>query len=152
MPEEWEQCLAATSRPVQLTRLAVAFTAQEQERSIVNCLAAEAAGFRFARPIGVEMALVGSTKSPPPIVRDGPRQRDPARHRRGRPHPPRVNKAKARGISYDAMLDEALAGVSMRTTVTPQQIADAIVFICSQRGRTISGQAISVCGDTQILP
>ncbi len=62
------------------------------------------------------------------------------------------NKAKARGISPAAMLEEALSVVSMRTTVTPQQIADAIVFICSTRGRTISGQAISVCGDTQMLP
>jgi NAD(P)-dependent dehydrogenase (short-subunit alcohol dehydrogenase family) len=62
------------------------------------------------------------------------------------------NKARARGISAKAMLDEALSVVSMRTTVTPQQIADMIVFICSERGRTISGQAISVCGDTQMLP
>ena len=51
-----------------------------------------------------------------------------------------------------AMLKEALAVVSMRTMVTPQQIADQIVFICSERGRTISGQAISICGDTQMLP
>ena len=50
------------------------------------------------------------------------------------------------------MREEALSVVSMRTTVTPQQIADAIVFICSPRGRTISGQAISICGDTQMLP
>jgi len=62
------------------------------------------------------------------------------------------NKAHARGISVEAMRQEALSVVSMRTTVTPQQIADAIVFICSTRGRTISGQAISVCGDTQMLP
>jgi hypothetical protein len=46
---------------------------------------------------------------------------------------------------------ELLAKVSMKTTVTPQQIADTIVFICSPRGRTISGQAISICGDTQML-
>ena len=32
-----------------------------------------------------------------------------------------------------------------------QQIADQIVFIASERGRTISGQAISVCADTQML-
>jgi enoyl-[acyl-carrier-protein] reductase (NADH) len=62
------------------------------------------------------------------------------------------NKARARGITPQAMLEEALSVVSMRTTVTPQQIADAIVFVCSTRGRTISGQAISVCGDTQMLP
>jgi NAD(P)-dependent dehydrogenase (short-subunit alcohol dehydrogenase family) len=62
------------------------------------------------------------------------------------------NKASARGISVEAMTEEALSVVSMRTMVTPQQIADAVVFLCSQRGRTISGQAISICGDTQMLP
>ena len=62
------------------------------------------------------------------------------------------NKARERGISPDEMLREALSVVSMRTMVTPQQIADQIVFICSERGRTISGQAISICGDTQMLP
>jgi len=62
------------------------------------------------------------------------------------------NKARARGISVEAMTAEALSVVSMRTMVTPQQIADQIVFICSERGRTISGQAISICGDTQMLP
>jgi NAD(P)-dependent dehydrogenase (short-subunit alcohol dehydrogenase family) len=60
-------------------------------------------------------------------------------------------KAKARGISFAAMRAEALSLVSMRTEVTPQQLADAILFICSPRGRTISGQAISICGDTQML-
>ena len=60
-------------------------------------------------------------------------------------------KAKARGISFEEMHDEALSYTSMRTSVTPQQIADAILFICSARGRTISGQALSICGDTQML-
>jgi hypothetical protein len=40
---------------------------------------------------------------------------------------------------------------SLKSYVTPQQIADQIVFIASERGRTISGQAISVCADTQML-
>ena len=58
----------------------------------------------------------------------------------------------AAATNPDEMLKEALSVVSMRTMVTPQQIADQIVFICSERGRTISGQAISICGDTQMLP
>jgi enoyl-[acyl-carrier-protein] reductase (NADH) len=49
------------------------------------------------------------------------------------------------------MEDEFLRHVSLRTAVTPQQIADQIVFLCSPRGRTISGQAISIDGDTQSL-
>jgi hypothetical protein len=35
--------------------------------------------------------------------------------------------------------------------VTPEQIADQIIFMSSPRGKTISGQAISICGDTQML-
>jgi hypothetical protein len=33
----------------------------------------------------------------------------------------------------------------------PEQIADQILFMCSPRGRTISGQAISIYRDTQML-
>jgi len=61
------------------------------------------------------------------------------------------SKAQARGISYEEMQDEFLRHVSLRTAVTPQQIADQIVFLCSPRGRTISGQAVSIDGDTQSL-
>jgi hypothetical protein len=32
-----------------------------------------------------------------------------------------------------------------------KRFADAILFICSVRGHAISGQAISICGDTQML-
>jgi hypothetical protein len=35
--------------------------------------------------------------------------------------------------------------------MTPEQLADQILFMRSPRGKTISGQAISVCGDTQML-
>ena len=34
---------------------------------------------------------------------------------------------------------------------TPQQLADMVVFTASPRGKTISGQALSVCGDTNML-
>jgi hypothetical protein len=33
----------------------------------------------------------------------------------------------------------------------PQQLADLAVFVASSRGRTISGQSLSVCGDTNML-
>jgi hypothetical protein len=36
-------------------------------------------------------------------------------------------------------------------SVTPEQLADQILLMCSPRGKTISGQAISICGDTQML-
>jgi hypothetical protein len=45
----------------------------------------------------------------------------------------------------------AFSYTSIKDYVTPEQIADQIIFMCSPRGRTISGQAISICGDTQML-
>jgi enoyl-[acyl-carrier-protein] reductase (NADH) len=39
----------------------------------------------------------------------------------------------------------------MKDYVTAEQIADQIVFLASPRGRTISGQAISVDGDMRML-
>ena len=55
------------------------------------------------------------------------------------------------GRSFAETQDEALANVSLHTMVTARQLADQILFLCSPRGRTISGQALSICGDTQKL-
>ena len=60
-------------------------------------------------------------------------------------------KAQQRGISYAEMERTAFSYTSIKDYVTAQQIADQILFLCSPRGRTISGQAISICGDTQML-
>lgn len=60
-------------------------------------------------------------------------------------------KAQQRGLSFAEMEKTAFSYTSIKDYVTPQQIADQIVFMCSPRGRTISGQAISICGDTQML-
>ncbi len=61
------------------------------------------------------------------------------------------NKARALNRSFEDVQEQMLENVSLRTMVTAQQLADQILFLCSPRGRTISGQAISVCGDTQTL-
>jgi NAD(P)-dependent dehydrogenase (short-subunit alcohol dehydrogenase family) len=62
-----------------------------------------------------------------------------------------ARNAQARNISFG----EAKAGwveyTALKTTVTPRQIADTILFLCSERGRTTSGQALSVCGDVQMM-
>ena len=61
------------------------------------------------------------------------------------------SEAQSRGVSAAEVEAEALAGVSLGAMVTARQIADQILFLCSERGRTIWGQAISVCGDTRVL-
>ncbi len=60
-------------------------------------------------------------------------------------------KAQQRGISFAEMEKVAFSYTSIKDYVTPQEIADQILFITSIRGRTISGQALAVCGDTQML-
>lgn len=157
-PEDWDRTLAINiTGQFNCARLAVPHLRQSKNASIVNLSsAAGRLGFPLRTPYSAsKWAVVGFTKSlaielgdagirvnaiQPGIV-EGERIR-------------RVfeNKAKSRGISFEEMRKEALSVVSMKTEVTPQQIADMILFLCSPRGRTISGQAISVCGDTHMLP
>nr|WP_111298279.1 SDR family oxidoreductase [Paracoccus saliphilus] len=61
------------------------------------------------------------------------------------------SRADARGIDFEQAETEAFSYTSIHDYVTPQQIADQILFLASPRGRTISGQALSVCGDTGML-
>jgi len=60
-------------------------------------------------------------------------------------------KAQAKGISYEEMEKLALSFTSLKEYVTPQQLANYVVYVSSPLGRTISGQALSVCGDTNML-
>ncbi|CTQ34591.1 SDR family oxidoreductase [Jannaschia rubra] len=60
-------------------------------------------------------------------------------------------RAQNRGRSFAEVEAEAFSLTSIAEYVTPEQIADQVLFLASERGRTISGQAISVCGDTRAL-
>jgi NAD(P)-dependent dehydrogenase (short-subunit alcohol dehydrogenase family) len=156
-PAEWDRCLAINiTGQFNCARLAVPYLRKSKNASIVN-LSSAAGRLGFAMRTAYsssKWAVVGFTKSLAielgdagirvnailPGIVAGERIR-------------RVfeAKAKARGISFEEQRAEALAMVSMRTEVTHEQLADAILFICSPRGRTTSGQAISICGDTQML-
>jgi hypothetical protein len=41
--------------------------------------------------------------------------------------------------------------VSLGTTIPPQDIANIALYLATAPGRHISGQAIAICGDTQML-
>jgi NAD(P)-dependent dehydrogenase (short-subunit alcohol dehydrogenase family) len=60
-------------------------------------------------------------------------------------------KAQERGMSFAEVEAMMFKATSIKDYVTPEQLADMVVFIASPRARTISGQAISVCGDTNML-
>lgn len=156
-PEEWDRCLAINiTGQFNCARMAVPYLRKSKNASIINLSsAAGRLGFAMRTPYAAsKWAVIGFTKSL--AIELGEAGIRVNAIQPGIVEGERINrvfeaKAKARGISFDEMKAEALSYVSMKTTVTPQQIADAIVFLCSPRGRTISGQALSICGDTQML-
>ncbi|HWV95725.1 MAG TPA: SDR family oxidoreductase [Xanthobacteraceae bacterium] len=156
-PEDWDRCVAiCLTGQFNCARLAVPLLRQSRNASIVNISsAAGRLGFAMRSPYAAaKWGVIGFTKSlsielGPDNIRvnailpglvAGDRQR-------------RVLEAKAqqRGLSYAEMEKIAFSYTSIKDYVTPEQIADQIVFMCSPRGKTISGQAISICGDTQML-
>lgn len=156
-PEDWDRCVqVCLTAQFNCARLAIPYLRQSRNASIVNLSsAAGKLGFPLRSPYSAaKWGVIGFTKSLAielgpdgircnailPGIVTGDRIR-------------RVFEAKAqqRGISFAEMEKTMLQYTSMKSYVTPQQIADQIVFICSDRGRTISGQAISVCSDTQML-
>jgi NAD(P)-dependent dehydrogenase (short-subunit alcohol dehydrogenase family) len=156
-PEDWDHCLAVNiTGQFNCARLAIPHLRKSKNASIVNLSsAAGRLGFPLRTPYSAsKWAVVGLTKSlAAELGTEGIRVNaiQPGVVEGERIERVFEAKAKARGTTPDVIRAELLAKVSMKTTVTPQQIADAIVFICSPRGRTISGQAISICGDTQML-
>jgi NAD(P)-dependent dehydrogenase (short-subunit alcohol dehydrogenase family) len=59
--------------------------------------------------------------------------------------------ADVRGMPAEEMRDIWLGQVSMRTFVEARDIANMALFICSDAGAKISGQALSVDGHTESL-
>jgi NAD(P)-dependent dehydrogenase (short-subunit alcohol dehydrogenase family) len=62
-----------------------------------------------------------------------------------------ADKAKALGVPPSQVLDDMVQGISLKTTVTAQDIADTALFLTVGAGKHISGQALSVCGGARYL-
>jgi NAD(P)-dependent dehydrogenase (short-subunit alcohol dehydrogenase family) len=60
-------------------------------------------------------------------------------------------EAQAKGISEKEVYDRLVAGTSMRTFVSTDDVVNLVLFICSEAGSKISGQALSVDGYTETL-
>jgi len=59
--------------------------------------------------------------------------------------------AEQRGLSFEQVRDVYLRQTSMRTFVTPDDVADTILFLASDAANKISGQSLSVDGHTEGL-
>jgi len=60
-------------------------------------------------------------------------------------------KAASAGISYETLQERAFQRISLRRGVTAEDVAALVVFLVSDAGRNISGQAIPVDGDQTSL-
>jgi NAD(P)-dependent dehydrogenase (short-subunit alcohol dehydrogenase family) len=156
-PEDWDQCLAIDiTGQFNCTRLAVPHLRKSGNPSIVNLAsAAGKLGFAMRTPYAAaKWGVVGFTKSlavelGPDNIRcnailpglvDGQRIRNVL-----------ASKAQARGMSLDETTKLAFMGVSVKKFVPPTEIAKYIVFLSSPLCSTVTGQAIAVDGDTQML-
>ncbi|SMF76189.1 NAD(P)-dependent dehydrogenase, short-chain alcohol dehydrogenase family [Tistlia consotensis] len=61
------------------------------------------------------------------------------------------DRAAAAGLSYEEMEAQYLKLVSLRRMVEPEDVAAMALFLCSPAGASISGQALSVCGNVETL-
>jgi NAD(P)-dependent dehydrogenase (short-subunit alcohol dehydrogenase family) len=156
-PDDWDRCLAVDlTSQFNCVRLAVPHLKQSKNPSIMN-LSSQAGkhGFPLRSPYAAaKWGVIGFTESIAielgefgirvnallPGLVAGDRIR-------------RVIEAKAqqKGRSFKEMETSLLANASIKDYVTPQQLADMVVFTSSPRAKTISGQSISVCGDTNML-
>ena len=130
-PEDWDRCIeVCLTSQFNCARLAVPHLKNSTNASIIN-LASVAGRFGFALRTPYAAAKWGV---------EGDRIR-------------RVLEAKAqsRGISFREIEQQASSYTSLKTFVTPRQLADQMLLLASPRGKTISGQALSICGDMQML-
>ncbi len=124
--------------------------------SIVNLSSAAGRfGFRLRSPYAAaKWGVVGFTKTLAielggdsirvnailPGLVDGPRIRAVIRA-----------KAQAAGMSENEMTEKAVSTTSLRCFVSQHDIANIALYLCSPFGATISGQALAVDGDMQVL-
>jgi NAD(P)-dependent dehydrogenase (short-subunit alcohol dehydrogenase family) len=157
LPEDWDRCIAVDLNGMfYCTRKAMPMIKAAGGGSIINL--SSAAG-RLAFPMrtpysAAKWAVVGFTQSlaaeaGPEKVRVNCIQPGVVEGERIE----RVIEAKAKGLGVDKeeVRRRLLEGVSMHTTVTAQDIANTALFLATEAGKHISGQAISVCGGARYL-
>lgn len=60
-------------------------------------------------------------------------------------------RADAEGIAFAEMEEQYLSRISLRRMVGPEDVASLALYLCSEAGANISGQAISLCGNVETL-
>ena len=151
-PDAWRRTVDINlSGQFYCQRQAVPLLKQAKEGAIINIASvAGRLGYAYRLPYAAtKWAIVGMTESLSlelgpsgirvnailPGIVEGPRMN-------------RVIEARAAevGIAFDAMKERYLEKTALGRMVSPQDVANMALFLCSPLGRNISGQALSVCG------
>jgi NAD(P)-dependent dehydrogenase (short-subunit alcohol dehydrogenase family) len=156
-PEDWDRCLAVDlTGQFNCARLAIPHLKQSSNASIMN-LSSQAGKHGFplrSAYAAAKWGVIGFTKSI--AIELGPFNIRVNALLPGLVAGDRIRrvieaKAQQNGVSFKEQETLQFQSVSIKDYVTPQQLADMVVFTASPRAKTVSGQAISVCGDTNSL-
>ena len=156
-PDEWRRSVGVNlNGAFYCTRLATPLLKNSPKASIIN-ISSVAGRLGFARRLpyaSTKWAMIGFTESLAkelgpsgirvnsllPGIVEGPRIEGVFRAR-----------AESEGVPYEEVRDRVLNNVSMKRMVSAGDVAEMAVFLCSEAGKNISGQSISVCGNVEYL-
>lgn len=150
---EWDRTIAVDLNGMfYCTRRAVPLLKASGGGSIINLSSiAGRLGFPLRTPYSAaKWAVVGFTKSL--AIELGPSNIRVNTIQPGVVEGERVNRvisarADAAGIDFEASREQFLSTISLRRMVSAQDIAIMALFLATPAGASISGQALSVCGD-----
>ena len=156
-PEDWDRTIAIDlSGMFYCTRKAMPMIKRSGGGSIVNLSSAAGRhGFPQRSPYcAAKWGVVGFTKAL--AVEAGPDKVRVNAILPGLVEGERIErviaaKAKATGVSHEEFRAKLLDTTSLRSTVTQQDIANMALFLCTEPGARITGQAIPVDADVRYL-
>ena len=157
-PADWERCIAVDLNGMfYCTRLAMPLlkaNGRARGGSVINLSSvAGRLGMGMRTPYSAaKWAVVGFTKSL--ALEAGPDGIRVNCIQPGNVEGERIDrvieaKAKSSGVSIEQQKQSLLDTTSLRTFVSAQDVANMALFLATDAGKHISGQALSVCGDLQ---
>ena len=156
-PDEWRRSVGVNlNGAFYCTRLATPLLKNSPKASIIN-ISSVAGRLGFARRLpyaSTKWAMIGFTES---LAKElGPSGIRVNALLPGIVEGPRIEgvfqaRAESEGVPYEEVRDRVMNNVSMKRMVSAGDVAEMAVFLCSEAGKNISGQSISVCGNVENL-
>ena len=156
-PDEWRRSVGVNlNGAFYCTRLSTPLLKNSPKASIIN-ISSVAGRLGFARRLpyaSTKWAMIGFTES---LAKElGPSGIRVNALLPGIVEGPRIEgvfqaRAQSEGVPYEEVRDRVLNNVSMKRMVSAGDVAEMAVFLCSEAGKNISGQSISVCGNVENL-